>query len=361
MSPVSRGRKPAKRPKNRRSRLPRPPLDVARVERWPKLLHGPIELSGCVVQGRVDQDLVVLAATLTAGNRSVGVEVVVNGREVDVIELHPEPEDALAVLRGGFEVTEAPLSPEEFRSQVEAALIVRADSAAWIRERIPDLLKLGRDPRPDLPERAAQLGRWLGLPDYDPLPRIPSADPLPLVLPPPAPVTGLWLAVALAEPDDAIWRRLEVRSDVTLAGLHRILAAAFDRDEREYHRFETAYGGFSVDAQSCEGDRFDDEVTLGQVVSSPGHRFVYEAESWRHWIRVERRVSLPEAPSCLDGERAAPPPECEDERSYEMLLEALRDPDGEENEELLEELGGFGFDPEWFDREVVNERLARPS
>ncbi|MFJ8917767.1 plasmid pRiA4b ORF-3 family protein [Amycolatopsis sp. NPDC102389] len=332
---------------------------MGRVERWPKLLHGPIELSGCVVQGQVDQDLVVLAATLTAGKRAVGVEVVVNGREVDVIELHPVPEDALAVLRSGFEVTEAPLTPEEFRSQVEAALIAKADGDAWIREKVPDLLKLGRDPRPDLPERAAQLRRWLGLPDYDPLPRIPSDDPLPLVLPPPVPVTGLRLAVALSELDDAIWRRLEVRSDVTLAGLHRILSAAFDRDEGQYHRFETAYGGFSAGAQSCEGDRFDDEVTLGHVVSSPGHRLVYEAESWRHWIRVERLAGLPEAPSCLDGERAAPPPECEDERSYEMVLEALRDPDDEENEELLEELGGYGFDPEWFDKEVVDERLAR--
>ncbi|EME55583.1 ORF-3 family protein [Amycolatopsis decaplanina DSM 44594] len=329
------------------------------MERWPKLLHGPIELSDCVVQGQVDQDLVVLAATLTAGKRSVGVEVVVNDREVDLIELHPVPEDALAVLRGGFEVTEAPLTPEEFRNQVDAALIAKADRDAWLRERVPRLLELGDRPEPDLPERAVQLRRWLGLPAYEPLPRIPSADPLPLVLPAPPPATGVRLAVALSELDDAIWRRLEVRSDVTLDGLHRILAAAFDRDERRHHRFETAYGGFSADAQSCEGDRLDDEVTLGQVVTSPGHRLVYESESWRHWIRVERLAALPEAPSCLDGERAAPPAECEDPSSYEMLLEALRDPDGEENEALLEELGGHGFDPEWFDKEVVDERLAR--
>ncbi|WP_228688214.1 plasmid pRiA4b ORF-3 family protein [Amycolatopsis keratiniphila] len=361
MSPVSRGRKPAKRPKHRRSHRTRAPLDVSRVERWPKLLHGPIELSGCVVQGQVDQDLVVLAATLTAGKRTVGVEVVVNGREVDVIELHPEPEDALAVLRNGFEVVEAPLTPEEFRSQVEAALIAKADRDAWIRERVPRLLALGRDPRPDLSARAAQLCRWLGLPAYEPLPRIPSAEPLPLVLPRSASVTGLRLAVALSSPDDAIWRRLEVRSDVTLAGLHRILAAAFDRDERRQHRFETEYGSFSADAQSGEGERLDDEVELGQIATSPGHRLLYEVEYWKHWIRVEQLVALPEAPSCLDGERAAPPAECEDEQSYEMLLEARRDPYDEENEDLLEELGGVGFDPEWFDREVVNERLARLS
>ncbi|SFJ10167.1 plasmid pRiA4b ORF-3 family protein [Amycolatopsis regifaucium] len=180
------------------------------------------------------------------------------------------------------------------------------------------------------------------------------------MLPPPVPVTGLRLAVALTESDRAIWRRLEVRSDVTLAGLHRILAATFDRDERQDHRFETAYGGFGTDIQGGEGDRSDDEVTLGQVVTAPGHRLVHEVENWRHWIRVEQRVGLPAAPRCLDGERAAPPETCKGEQDYEMLLEALKSPDDEDSEALLEEFGA-GFDPEWFDRVVINERLARSS
>ncbi|WP_414945065.1 plasmid pRiA4b ORF-3 family protein [Amycolatopsis sp. cmx-11-32] len=357
MSPISRGRKP-KKPKNQLSRPPRPFPDVSRVERWPKLLHGPIELSDCAVQGQVDQDLVVLAATLTAGKRSVGVEVVVNGREVDVIELHPDPADALGVLRGGFEVAEAPLTPEEFRSQVEAALIVKADSDAWLRKVAPQLFELGSRPESDLPQRAGQLRRWLGLPEYEPVPRSRGTDSLPLVLPPPGKATGMRIAVAVEEPEPAIWRRLEVRTDLTLAALHRTFAAVFGRDEQQDHRFETAYGGFSADGQGGEGDRLDDQVLLGQVVTAPGHRLAYEAERWRHWIRVEQLVALPEAPSCLDGERAAPPPECEDGQAYEMLLEAMRDSDAEENEDLLEELGGYGFDPEWFDREGVNARLG---
>ncbi|WP_233620493.1 plasmid pRiA4b ORF-3 family protein [Amycolatopsis sp. WAC 01416] len=356
MSPVSRGRKPAKRPKSQRSLRPSPPLDVARVERWPKLLHGPIELSDCVVQGQVDQDLVVLAAKLTAGKRSVGVEVVVNDREVDVIDLHAVPEDALAVLRNGFEVTEAPLTPEEFRSQVEAALVVRADSDRWYEDHAPAIFRLRSES--DLPERATRLRHWLGLPEYEPVPRSAVADPLPLVLPPPGPVTGMWLAVALEEPEPAIWRRLLVRSDVTLAGLHRILAAAFDREEQQDHRFETAYGGFGADIQGGEGDRLDDEATLGQVVTVPGHRMVYEAGMWEHWIRVERLAAVPEVAGCLGGERAAPPSECENVQSYELLMEALRHPYDEEDEDLIEELGP-GFDPEWFDKEVVDERLAR--
>ncbi|OLZ56704.1 hypothetical protein BS329_01865 [Amycolatopsis coloradensis] len=322
------------------------------MERWPKLLHGAVELSDRVVRGESDRDRVVLAATLTAGQRSVGVRVVVDGDSVRTIELHAEPSDAL-VSRRRSEV-KASLTPEEFRSQVEAALIVRADFDAWLCERVPDFFERWKS---DLPERAGQLRRWLGLPEYEPVPR-PAVDPVPLVLPPPMPATGLSLAVALSGPDRAIWRRVEVRSDVTLAGVHRILAAVFDRDERQYHRFETAYGVFSSDGQGGEGDRLDDQVLLGQVVTAPGHRLPYEAERWRHWIRVERVVDLPETPSCLDGERAAPPPECEDEHAYEMLLEALRDPGDDENEGLLEELGGYGFDPEWFDREGVNARLG---
>ncbi|WP_409496889.1 plasmid pRiA4b ORF-3 family protein [Amycolatopsis sp. cmx-11-12] len=350
MSPISRGRKP-KKPKEQRSRSPRP-LDVTRVERWPKLLHGPVELADCVARGEPDRDRVTLAATLTAGKRSVGVEVVVDGDSVHRIELRVEPSDALTSRRRSE--VKASLTPEEFRSQVEAALVVMADFDAWLFERVPDFFERWKS---DLPARSDQLRRWLGLPEYEPVPRS-GADPLPLVLPPPGPVTGLRLAVAVTGPDSAIWRRLEVRSDVTLAGAHRVLAAAFDRDERQNHRFETAYGVFSSDHDGWDGDRPDDEVLLGQVVTAPGHRIVYEVDDWKHWVRVERLVALPEAPRCLDGERAAPPAGCESERSYEMLLEALRDPDDEENEGLLEELGGHGFDPEWFDREGVNARLG---
>ncbi|MFE6612991.1 plasmid pRiA4b ORF-3 family protein [Amycolatopsis sp. NPDC057786] len=333
---------------------------MTRVERWPKLLHGPIELSDCVVRGRVDRDRVVLAAKLTAGERSVGVEVVVNDREVDVIELHPEPEDLFAVRRNGFEVSQAPLTPEEFRSQVEAALIVRADSDRWYEDHSPGMVEMSLKFRPDLPARAGQLRRWLGLPDYEPVPRSAVADPLPVVLPPHGPATGMWIAVAVEEPEPAIWRRLEVRSDITLAALHRILAAAFERDERQEHRFETAYGGFSADVRHWDGDRLDEEVTLGQVVSAPGHRLIYNAGDWEHWLRVEKLVDLPRTASCLGGKRAAPPAECEDARGYELLMAALRGQYDEDDEDLIEELGP-GFDPEWFDREVVNERLARLS
>lgn len=338
---------------------------MTKVERWPKLLHGPIELSDCVAQGEPDRDTVTLAARLTAGKHSLGVKVVVNDREAAAIQLHAEPSDAYARRRrSGFEMAKAPLTPEEFRGQVEPALVVRADYDCWLLERAPGIFELGA--KSDLPERMAQLRRWLGLPEYEPVPRSAVADPLPLVLPPPGPATGLRIAVAVDGPEPAIWRRLEVRSDVTLAGLHRILTAAFDRAERPDHRFgrldhrfETRYGGFSAGGER-DGDRPDDEVTFGQVATAPGHRLVYESESWEHWVRVEQVVGLPGSPSCLDGERAAPPEECEDEQGYRYLLEALREPDDEQNAGLLEEFGvEGGFDPRWFDPVSINDRLAR--
>jgi hypothetical protein len=43
---------------------------------------------------------------------------------------------------------------------------------------------------------------------------------------------------------------------------------------------------------------------------------------------------------------------------YARFLEAIRDPDHEEHEELLRWVGGQ-FDPEAFDLDAVNRRLRR--
>jgi len=177
------------------------------------------------------------------------------------------------------------------------------------------------------------------------------------------------VAVALEEPDQPIWRRLEVRSDVTLAGLHRIIAAAFDRDEGDRHSYRTPYGEFGTDDGPDTEERPDGSVTLAQVAPGPGHRLVYSSgeEAWQHWLRVERVLDGPPAvPRCTDGERAAPPETCEGFSGYETLLEALagldaqNDEEREDSEVTLAEFGfeGGSFDPEYFDLWSVNHRLA---
>lgn len=361
MSPVSKGRKPKKRkqrPVNQNRA--RPPTDLPAPKDWPELLREPVELSGCLLQSEPDDDTVTLAATLTGGGRSVGIEVFVIEDTVEEIEVHRVPSGARALRRRtGLDLTEAELSPDEFRRQVEAAMVIYADTVRFCEDRYGH-----SPPERDLPERMAQLRRWLGLPQYEGLPRVPPqhAVLLPLTLPPPGPVTGLRLAVGIEALDPAVWRRLEVRSDVTLAELHRILTVAFDREPDEKYEFRSALGVFGKRDGSgglVQQERPPGEATLGQVAPGPGHRLQYDVAGWDHWIRVEQVVAVPVAPRCVVGERAAPPDGCRDQSDYDALLEAIEDPDDEYNEDVLDELGvRGGFDPKGFSAVFTSLQLA---
>ena len=62
-------------------------------------------------------------------------------------------------------------------------------------------------------------------------------------------------------------------------------------------------------------------------------------------------------PVCVGGKLQGPPEDCGGVPGYYNLLEALRDPNHDEHEELLGWVGGE-FDPEAFSVEDVNRRLA---
>jgi hypothetical protein len=340
---------------------------------WADALGEPIELSGCLALSQPDEDWVTLAATMTRGGRPIGIEVAVLDRSVHDIDIYPHAGRAAAWLRrANPDLAEAPLTVDEFRAQIEAGLAVREDNDAWLAEKVPGLSALKADADDGHAVRALVLRRWLGLPPYDPVPRSSAEPPLSVVLPdpPPGPAIGFQVTVALEEPDPTIWRRLEVRSDVTLIGLHRIIAAAFDRDENEEHSFRTSYGEFgSSDYGAGKEERHDVTVQLAQVAPGPGHRLGYYAgeQRWQYWLRVERVLDTPpDAPRCIDGGRAAPPDTCESYSDYEILLQALAGVDDEDEEEreehevTLAEYGcEGGFDPEWFDIDEINRRLSR--
>lgn len=63
-------------------------------------------------------------------------------------------------------------------------------------------------------------------------------------------------------------------------------------------------------------------------------------------------------PVCLAGKRACPPEDSGGIWGYDDLLAALADPNDPEHDDMLDWLGGT-LDPEAFDLEAVNRRLAR--
>ncbi|MFL7809361.1 MAG: plasmid pRiA4b ORF-3 family protein [Anaerolineae bacterium] len=163
-----------------------------------------------------------------------------------------------------------------------------------------------------------------------------------------------------------IWRRLLVRSDVTLADLHRIIQTAFGWEDYHLHQFvvgDTHYGEPHPDYLDYMDMRDEREVTLGQVAPGEGHRFVYEydfGDDWRHQVLIEKvRPAEPDQayPVCIAGRRAGPPEDVGGIWGYGYFLEAIQDPEHEEHTDYLEWIGGE-FDPEAFHLEEVNQALA---
>ena len=157
-----------------------------------------------------------------------------------------------------------------------------------------------------------------------------------------------------------IWRRLELRSDMRLDVVHRVLQTSFGW--QDYHLWRFSVGGepFSRSGQSflCpwdveEGEEDDEglpaasDVRLDEVMQEPGDvlHYVYDyGDSWELTLKLEAVSDADgDAPAAtlIDGRRAAPP-----EDSGGLV-------DGDELAEVLE-------DPARFDREEIDALLRSP-
>ena len=80
---------------------------------------------------------------------------------------------------------------------------------------------------------------------------------------------------------------------------------------------------------------------------------------WTHELLVEK-VLVPDErisyPLCIAGARACPPEDVGGVGRYQDFLEALRDPEHKEHDEIVTWIGGV-FDPEGFDLNAVNRSL----
>ncbi|GAB4440911.1 MAG: hypothetical protein Kow0031_22850 [Anaerolineae bacterium] len=63
-------------------------------------------------------------------------------------------------------------------------------------------------------------------------------------------------------------------------------------------------------------------------------------------------------PRCIKGKRACPPEDVGGIWGYESFLEAIKDPNHPEHEDMLDWLGD-DFDPEAFDLEGINDALQQ--
>jgi len=173
------------------------------------------------------------------------------------------------------------------------------------------------------------------------------------------------LKVTLRDIRPAIFRRIEVRDDITLERLHDILQVAMGWTDSHLHAFhvrETTYG--VPDREWPDDTVSEKKMTLRSLIENGVKRFQYDydfGDDWSHDILIERTTE-PEAgvkyPRCLAGKRACPPEDCGGAWGYAELLEILADPGHPEHAERLDWTGGH-FDAEEFDLDRVNRELRR--
>ncbi len=172
------------------------------------------------------------------------------------------------------------------------------------------------------------------------------------------------LKIQLRDIRPPVWRRLRVAGSLTLGDLHLVIQTAFGWDHSHLHSFYVGDHEYSVlDVMAGMDARDEDAFTLDTVLGArvKKFRYVYDfGDDWEHLITVEKREPPAEAAVeavCLKGKRACPPEDCGGPWGYGDLLAALKKPESEEDRELVDWVGEE-FDPEAFDLDETNERLA---
>lgn len=125
------------------------------------------------------------------------------------------------------------------------------------------------------------------------------------------------LRVGLREISPAIWRRLLVRTDSTIADLHYTLQIAMGWTDSHLHQFVIRGKRYGIPKMG--GISFADDpnqVRLGDFRFREKERFLYEydfGDLWQHEVRVESQLPLnpkKRYPVCIGGAKQAPPEDC---------------------------------------------------
>lgn len=173
--------------------------------------------------------------------------------------------------------------------------------------------------------------------------------------------------ITLSDITPAVWRRLLVPADTSLARLHQTIQAVFGWLDYHLHQYivDEQYFGDPNPEFADELPPMTDErdATLRDIVGAKAIVYEYDfGDSWRHGIEIENVAVLPEPgvkyPVCTGGARSRPPEDCGGTSGYEELLEVLADPKHEEHASMKTWVGKK-FDPETFDLAAVNRSLQK--
>jgi len=168
----------------------------------------------------------------------------------------------------------------------------------------------------------------------------------------------------------AIWRRIQAK-DCALDKLHEHIQTAMGWTNSHLHRFqigEERYADPLLMEEDMEEMSYKDSTTtmLSDFITKTSKRlrFLYEydfGDGWDHEVLFEgcpKAETGQQYPLCLEGARACPPEDCGGVGGYAAFLEAIRDKNHEEREEMFEWVSGW-FDPEEFDPVTATKSMKK--
>jgi len=164
-----------------------------------------------------------------------------------------------------------------------------------------------------------------------------------------------------------IWRRILVPSDLLLSDFHKIIQTTMGWTNSHLHQFiknRTYYTKRMADDDLWDemGNVDYSKIKISDLLKKEKDRIVYEydfGDGWEHDIileKIEDKGMNENIPICLTGKTNCPPEDCGGIWGYSELLEILKHPDHEDYEEYVEWLGDE-FDPTYFDKNEINEKL----
>jgi len=171
--------------------------------------------------------------------------------------------------------------------------------------------------------------------------------------------------ITLKDTKPPIWRKIQVPETYTFWDLHVAIQDTMGWLDYHLHEFEMVdpKTGFKVNIGIPDEDSiveilpdWKQKIADYLFLVNRSADYIYDfGDNWRHKIELEKivpRDKNTEYPVCIDGKRASPPEDVGGIGRYEEFLEAIKDPEHEEHERMLEWAGGE-FDPEGFDIDEV--------
>lgn len=182
------------------------------------------------------------------------------------------------------------------------------------------------------------------------------------------------IQIALKGFKPKIWRRILIPSDISMSDFHYVIQVVMGWTNSHLHQF-FQYGTFYSEPQEGSWDDMDAEdytdLSVSDLLTREKDILIYEydfGDGWEHQITLEKvlpKTGETQLPVCLQGKMNCPPEDCGGVWGYAEMLEILKQPQHEEYESYIEWLGDK-FDPEYFDKDAVNQvlqgmrRFAKP-